>query len=67
MQTNYAKNAYESSFKENITIGSHEAVHCVNNRNISHLYYSVGDSIFCISWNSSEITQEIEKLVSDSP
>lgn len=63
----YAEWAYESSFSENITIGSHDAVHYVDNRNVSHLIFSVGDSIFCISWNSSEITPEIEKLVYDSP
>jgi hypothetical protein len=63
----YAEWAFESIYSENITIGSHEAVHYVNPGNISHLVFSVGDSIYCISWNSSEITPEIEKLVIDSP
>lgn len=63
----YAKIASESSFRENVTVGSHEAVHCVNDRNVSRIFYSIGNSIFSISWNSSEITPEIEKLISDSP
>ena len=63
----YAEWAYESSFSENITIGSHDAVHYVDGRNISHLIFSCGKSFFSISWNSSEITPEIEKLVYDSP
>ena len=67
MQTKYGQWACESRSSENITIGSHEAVHYVNLGNISHLVFSVGNSIFCISWNSSEITPEIEKLVKDSP
>ena len=67
MQTEYGQWAYESRSSENITIGSHEAVHYVNPGNISHLVFSLGDSIFCISWNSSKITPEIEKLVKDAP
>lgn len=67
MQTKYAEWAYESISSENVTIGSHVAVHYVNPGNISHLVFSVGNSIYCISWNSSEITPEIEELVKNAP
>lgn len=67
MPTKFDEWNIESLSSENITVGSHEAVHYVNKKNISHLIFSVGDSIFCISWNSSKITPEIEKLVNDSP
>lgn len=35
--------------------------------NVSHAYFSSEDSIYCISWGSGEMTDEIEEIIINTP
>ena len=57
---------------KNLTIGSHDVAyfHEYNNfakHNVSHAYFSSGDSIYCISWGSGEMTDEMEEIIINTP
>ena len=57
---------------KNLTIGSHDVAYFYqyNNfakHNVSHAYFSSGDSIYCISWGSGEMTDEMEEIIINTP
>ena len=64
---------YWYNFKaKNLTIGAHDAVYFSNynsyvKHDVSHIYFSSGDSIYCICWSGSEITDEIEEIIINTP
>ena len=35
--------------------------------NVSHAYFSSGDSIYSISWGSGEMTDEMEEIIINTP
>ena len=57
---------------KNLTIGSHDVAYFYQYNNfakhdVSHAYFSSGDSIYCISWGSGEMTDEIEAIIINTP
>ena len=64
---------YWYNFKaKNLTIGSHDVVYFNQYNNyvkhdVSHAYFSSGDSIYCICWNGGEMSEEIEEIIINTP
>lgn len=71
----YLSNSYGFwyNFKgKNLTIGSHDVAYFSQynsyvKHNVSHAYFSSGDSIYCISWNGGQMNDEIEEIIINTP
>ncbi|WP_299523592.1 hypothetical protein [uncultured Methanobrevibacter sp.] len=56
---------------KNSTIGTHDVSYIteyvnVIKHNVSYVYFSSGDSIYCISWNG-QMNEEIEEMIINTP
>ncbi len=56
---------------KNLTIGSHDVAYFTQynsyaNHDVSHAYFSSGDSIYCICWNG-QMNDEIEEIIINTP
>lgn len=64
---------YWYNFKgENLTIGTHDVAYFTQynkyvNHDVSHAYFSSGNSIYCICWNGGEMNEEIEEIIINTP
>lgn len=62
----------KNSSRDDLTIGTHDVVHIVNyvsvaGHRVSYAFFACGDVIYCISWEGSEMSPEIEDMIRNSP
>lgn len=74
LANNYGFEASEYGPGEDLTIGDHPARYFVGynqyeKTDLSRIYFPVGNSIYCISWQGSNMTEDVREMIlsSDSP